>query len=75
MTTPFDEAVRAGPPAAGDSPAFEVFGVHYAAQALWELLDALPGKAEATLAKRRLQEAVFWGQQAARPIAPQPRTE
>lgn len=75
MTTPFDAAVAAGPPAATESPAFEVFGIHYAAQALWELLDALPGKAEATLAKRRLQEAVFWAEQAARPIAPQPRKE
>lgn len=31
-----------------------------AAAELWELLDTLPNKDEATLAQRRLEEAVFW---------------
>lgn len=34
--------------------------VAYAAEELWEQLDVLPGRAEATLAQRRLEESVFW---------------
>ncbi|PWR17679.1 hypothetical protein [Zavarzinia aquatilis] len=35
-----------------------------AAEAMWDVLGALPGKAEATLAQRRLEEAVFWASRA-----------
>lgn len=44
-------------------------------EAVWDYLDTLPGKAEATLAKRKLQEAVFWGEQADVPAASLRRQE
>ena len=31
---------------------------------LWDLFAALPNKAEATLAQRRLEEAMFWAERA-----------
>lgn len=42
------------------SPDFTRFGVLYAAEALWSLFAELPATPEATLAQRRLEEAVFW---------------
>ena len=51
-----------------DTPEFAMFGVQYAAEALWDLLAALPCKAEATLAQRRLEESVFWANRAAKPF-------
>lgn len=35
-----------------------------AAGAMWDILGILPGKAEATLAQRRLEEVVFWASRA-----------
>ncbi|WP_336801988.1 hypothetical protein [Kaistia sp. MMO-174] len=39
--------------------------ITFAAEGLWDVLDGLPDKATGTLAKRRLQETVFWAGQAA----------
>lgn len=36
-------------------------------EGLWNALDELPGKPEATLAKRRLEEAMFWATRAGAP--------
>lgn len=44
------------------------------AESLWDVIDEFPGKAEGTLAKRRLEEAVFWAGRAAEPPAPQPES-
>ncbi|MGX1100249.1 hypothetical protein [Amorphus sp. MBR-141] len=62
---PFSALLPAVPPAEGDSAAFAVYGLTYAAESLWDLLDELPVKADAKLAQRRLQEMVFWGSRAA----------
>lgn len=62
---PFSARISGGPPPRADEAAFAVFGVVYAAEAVWDLLGALPNQAEATLARRRLQEAVFWAERAA----------
>ncbi|MFG1409507.1 hypothetical protein V5G24_00205 [Xanthobacter sp. VTT E-85241] len=48
-------------------PHFAGFGIFYAAEGLWDLLNELPNKGEATLAQRRLEEAVFWGCRAYKP--------
>ncbi|RJF94807.1 hypothetical protein D3874_03045 [Oleomonas cavernae] len=63
---PFKDFIgkRAVPPET-EPVAFCVHATFYAATALWDLLDELPNKAEAILAQRRLEEAVFWATRAA----------
>lgn len=61
---PFTAKRPASIPADTNSPEFAIFGVVYAAEALWDLLDELPSKGEAIRAQRRLQETVFWAEQA-----------
>ncbi|WP_336800654.1 hypothetical protein [Kaistia sp. MMO-174] len=68
MTTgnPFSKELPAGFPgelSAAQCDPLQV--ITFAAEGLWDILDALPDKAAGTLAKRRLQETVFWAGQAA----------
>lgn len=65
---PFAGLTEADAPVDVNSPEFAIFAVQFAAEALWDLLAALPVKAEATLAQRRLEESVFWAKRAARPL-------
>lgn len=47
-----------------DNPAHVIFAdTAKAAEVLWAHFDQLPGRAEAILAQRRLQEAMFWAGQ------------
>lgn len=68
MTTgnPFTSQLPPGFP--GDQAAEQcdpLLMVIYAAEGVWDVLDGMPDKAAGTLAKRRLQETVFWAGHAA----------
>lgn len=61
---PFTKQLPASPPSEQDGAAFAHFGLIYGAEALWDMLAELPGKADAARAQARLQECVFWAGQA-----------
>ncbi|PWR23358.1 DUF7681 family protein [Zavarzinia compransoris] len=63
---PFRERVPEALPDPGRAPELCIaLAPLVLARDLWDLYDALPNKAEATLAQRRLEEAAFWGDRAA----------
>jgi len=61
--TPIVAALALAPPDPGNEAETVWRDAVTSADKLWTALDALPSKAEATLAQRRLQEAMFWAGQ------------
>lgn len=63
-TNPFTPALRGWfPEGVPEFPPAEIsagVAVLASAESFWDLLDALPNKADAVLAQRRLEETVYW---------------